>query len=738
MTVRAYTPDNRLVASAISGFDGRFYVRGLSGGDYIYRTVNQLGFVDAEGVVTTPTSGADTCCVTIALAAGQTVSGSVRDPAGAPIPNAPVLAFTSSTASPVARAATNTLGEYSLTLAPGEYGFFTDPIAGFRQELYNDVPCPLGVCDPASATRVNVSSAPVAGVDFSLAACSTMSIAPLRLANAAAGSRYRQTLGVAGGTPGFAFRVLDGALPPGLVLDGETGVLSGTPASAGAFSFTVGASDSTGCAAARTYSLDVPACAFVLGGSSVSLRARGEPWLISIANPCGDWTATPSEPWIEIREVTSSFVIIVALPNTSPSSRSGYVTIGPRVFTVHQSGTIAAVPFGVVDTPLEGVTVRGSIAVSGWALDDLGVSSVLLYRDPVAGETPGQQVFVGVGTFVEGARPDVEAIFAAFPRARRAGWGYLLLTNMLPNRGNGTFRLHAYAQDSDLQRTLIGSRTITAANSTADAPFGAIDTPAQGETISGPGYVNWGWALTPQPNMIPANGSSIQVYVDGVALGTITYNLFRPDVSGLFPGLQNSGGPVGYRAIDTTTLSEGMHTIAWVATDTSGHATGIGSRFFTVNNSAWTAPASGALRGEPAHVPATVAGIDLGRQQDSLAAAPASPDAIGLRRDETGNWLEIVKPAPRGERMIAIRELERIEIDLAAGTSDSCASTYAGYLVANGQLRELPVGSALDAGGHFYWQPGPGFVGPYRLLFVRTACDGSRERMPVRISIAAR
>ncbi len=61
-----------------------------------------------------------------------------------------------------------------------------------------------------------------------------------------------------------------------------------------------------------------------------------------------------------------------------------------------------------------------------------------------------------------------------------AGWGYLLLTNFLPSQGNGTFTLYAYADDVDGYTTLLGSKTITCTNATATAPFGAIDTPAQG------------------------------------------------------------------------------------------------------------------------------------------------------------------------------------------------------------------------------------------------------------------
>ena len=68
----------------------------------------------------------------------------------------------------------------------------------------------------------------------------------------------------------------------------------------------------------------------------------------------------------------------------------------------------------------------------------------------------------------------------------------------------------------------------------------------------------------------------------------------------------------------------------------------------------------------------------------------------------------------------------------------TCAPTYEGYLVAGGELRTLPVGASLDAAGRFYWQPGAGFVGAYQLLFVKTACDGTRTRIPVDVRIGPR
>ena len=44
---------------------------------------------------------------------------------------------------------------------------------------------------------------------------------------------------------------------------------------------------------------------------------------------------------------------------------------------------------------------------------------------------------------------------------------------------------------------------------------------------------------------------------------------------------------------------------------------------------------------------------------------------------------------------------------------------------------------SLDgATGQFAWQPAPAFMGSYELLFLRTSCEGTRERIPVRVTIS--
>jgi hypothetical protein len=94
----------------------------------------------------------------------------------------------------------------------------------------------------------------------------------------------------------------------------------------------------------------------------------------------------------------------------------------------------------------------------------------------------------------------------------------------------------------------------------------------------------WGWALTPQPGVIPVTGSTLQVYVDGTPRGNPTYNLYRSDIATLFPGYANSAGAVFNYILNSPSYPNGLHSIAVSVTDNLGRTEGIGSRYFWVQN----------------------------------------------------------------------------------------------------------------------------------------------------------
>jgi uncharacterized repeat protein (TIGR01451 family) len=462
--------------------------------------------------------------------------------------------------------------------------------------------------------------------------------------------------------------------------------------------------DSTVIGSPGTLSVSKSKLNFGVSGSSIS---DAQP--ISVLFTAGaavSWTASSNQPNIMVSP--ASGIGNGTFQVTATPGMSGIITVtapvainSPQQISVNIAPAPPAPSYGSFDTPLNNTKgIAGAIPVTGWALDNIGVVSVAIYREPIGSEPTASNglVYVGNATFVAGARPDVEATYPNAPLNYRAGWGYSLLTNFLPG-GNGTFNLHAIATNKAGQTFDLGTRTITVDNAHASKPFGTIDTPDQGATASGNAFVNFGWALTQNPHCIPLDGSTIFVYIDSVAVGHPSYNHSRSDVAGLFPGLCNSNGAIGFYYVDTIKLANGVHTISWSVTDNAGHVDGVGSRYFTVLNTG-TGPV--AAPDEPIQVPSN-RGVKLRRGFDSKRQAES------LSIDTTGAFV------------IHIEELERIELQVSA---------KGGHLLVNGEQRPLPNGSTLK-NGVFYWQPGAGFLGEYDLLFERPDAAPVRARVVI-------
>jgi len=392
----------------------------------------------------------------------------------------------------------------------------------------------------------------------------------------------------------------------------------------------------------------------------------------------------------------------------------------PVNLTIYNQGTTTG-PFGVFATPINNSTVMSSIPVTGWVLDDIETTNVAIYRDPVPGEGSGL-VYIGDAVFVDGARPDVEQAYPDEPLNYQAGWGYMLLTNFLPDGGNGTFTLYAKAIDKEGHGVTLGSKTIICDNANAVKPFGAIDTPAQGGNASGTSHINYGWALTPQPNTIPFDGSTITVWVDGVPLGHPVYNLYRADIATLFPDYNNSGGAVGYFYLDTTTYINGVHTIAWSVKDNAGNSDGIGSRYFSIINTG----ASKAQASTACVFPNITDTIDY------IPVQYMSPPMVRKGFNKEGAFHQLL-PDTNGISRYTIKEVEQIDIQLDRNNS---FIHIQGYLEVYDGLRSLPIGSTLDhKTGRFSWTPGPGFVGKYMLVFVMKDSGGQYYNNRVEITI---
>jgi len=234
----------------------------------------------------------------------------------------------------------------------------------------------------------------------------------------------------------------------------------------------------------------------------------------------------------------------------------------------------------------------------------------------------------------------------------------------------------------------------------------------EGGIASGSQYINFGWALTAQPNTIPTDGSTITVWVDGKAVGHPVYNQYREDIATFFPGLNNSDGAVGYFYLDTTSFQNGIHSIQWTATDDAGNTDGIGSRFVKIINPDPrddTDSSTAAVSSEPL---------------DRIPLDTSSPVQVrkGFNPDAPA---QTVFPDENGVIPIQIRELERIEVHFGENAGKF--------------TRELPLGCTWDSEtGVLSWFPAHGFFGVYDFIMIRKAESRGKMKQHLRIAITAR
>jgi len=208
-------------------------------------------------------------------------------------------------------------------------------------------------------------------------------------------------------------------------------------------------------------------------------------------------------------------------------------------------------PTVAIESPAAGAVLSGVVNVSGWALDNAAsigtaISSVVVKLD---GAVLGNATY-GI------SRTDICTTFPGRPGCPNVGFSYLLDTAKLTP---GSHTLTVIATDTDSTPT---SGSVSVAFQVAVPPSVHIDSPSTNATVSGTVTVS-GWAIDNTATI-----GSVQVQVDGTAVGTATYGIQRTDVCAVFSG--RPGCPnVGFTyQLNTALLSPGTHIITVVATDT--------------------------------------------------------------------------------------------------------------------------------------------------------------------------
>jgi hypothetical protein len=138
-----------------------------------------------------------------------------------------------------------------VSVAPGSDATFTFNVTApstagtysFQWRVFQSGVGYFGAITPNVGVTVSSSAPPTAPVTITTTA----------VANGTRGQFYTQQLNATGGFMPYFWAVTSGALPGGLLLDRNTGLISGAPAVIGTFNFTVTVTDSNGSSASKLY-----------------------------------------------------------------------------------------------------------------------------------------------------------------------------------------------------------------------------------------------------------------------------------------------------------------------------------------------------------------------------------------------------------------------------------------------------------------------------------------------------
>ncbi|HEX3681976.1 MAG TPA: hypothetical protein VHU83_05485 [Bryobacteraceae bacterium] len=257
----------------------------------------------------------------------------------------------------------------------------------------------------------------------------------------------------------------------------------------------------------------------------------------------------------------------IAVTGTATTGQSS--TVG-TTFTVKNLTTSNALHAAIDFAANPNTTFSGTASFTGWALANNGaITGVQILVD---GILRGSAQY---GT----SRPDVCSGYPSGVGCPNVGWTFNFDTSALTN---GPHILEADATSSTGEHGTVQASFI-ASNSYAGNPITiSIDQPAS-DASAYEGLAQFsGWAVD-----LSTAISTVSLSIDGVPYGAAQYGVARPDICAVYstaPGCPN----VGWSAlVDTTHLTDGVHTLGVTATAANG-VFSVVSWVFTVAN--WSTP----------------------------------------------------------------------------------------------------------------------------------------------------
>lgn len=184
---------------------------------------------------------------------------------------------------------------------------------------------------------------------------------------------YTQTLAGSGGTPPYIWTFSGGSIPPGLSMT-TSGILSGTPITAGTYNFTILLTDATGATAQGTFSLTVGSGLFITTSSTLPGGTVGVSYAQAIAASGG---TTPYIFSLQSGSLPSGLQL-----NTSGIINGTPLAAGTSTFTVRVQDAVGASTTGNFTLTISSIGT-GGIAISPTTLP--GGSLGVFYSQTLTG-----------------------------------------------------------------------------------------------------------------------------------------------------------------------------------------------------------------------------------------------------------------------------------------------------------------------------------------------------------------
>lgn len=417
----------------------------------------------------------------------------------------------------------------------------------------------------------------------------TITLAPASLPNATVGSGYGQTLTASGGTAPYTFAVTQGLLPPGIALT-SAGSLSGTPTTAGDFSFTAVATDTQSFTGSHVYTVHVAAIA---PGKPTGATATAGPEQATVSfSPPADTGGAP----ITSYTVTSSPGGKTGTGTASPIVVSGLTDGTPYTFTVvaiNTAGPSLASDASNSVTPQGGQTITfGNPGTQNFgtsptlvATSTSGLSVVFSSESSgvCAITSGGTLTFVSAGNCVIDANQPGNGTFSPAPQVQQT-FAVAAIAPGAPIIGTATA--------GDTQATVsftppANSGGAPISNYTVTSSPGGLTKTGANSPLTVTGLTNgtaYTFTVTANNGTATGNASAASNSVTPIAPQTITFSNPGAQNFGTSPQLNatsTSGLPVAFTSVTTsvctvtasgllTTVSPGTCTIH---TDQAGNST---------------------------------------------------------------------------------------------------------------------------------------------------------------------